>query len=786
MKSPVTRLSRLPLLLCVAGGAVFLALQEDVRANCDPPPLGLVSWWQAEGNGNDVAGTNNGTLAGGATFAVGEVGSGFSFNGAGAFVGVADSPSLRFTNELTVELWYKDTGATAGHYYGLLAKRGPYPTGSNFGIDMYIGAPSVLQVYIQDPNYSGYLVSTSPVPAPGVFHHLAATYRQAAAEQVELKTYVDGQLVQTGTVAGNLARTVNNAPVTIGADDPNEVYFLGTIDEPSIYNRALSAAEILAIFNAGTAGKCFSAPPSILQQPTNQAVLVGDSATFSVRASGSQPLNYQWTMDGTNLPGATNASILLTNVQVFESGRYAVLVTNSLGSILSSNALLTVTTPTCVTPPPGIVSWWPGEGNALDLAGTNNGTLTNGAGFGPGEVGQGFTFNGASSYIEIPNSSTLNFTNDFTVELWYKDTGLSAGAYAGLIAKRPYTGPCSFGLTIIGGSQGSFLVYYLDPKYGTYQSSTYSPLPAPGAWHHLAASFHQVTAEQLEISSYIDGTLVKVGELPGNLTRTTNNYPLHIGCSNPPGGEFFKGDIDEVSIYNRALTPSEIAAIFNAGSAGKCNFVGNQQDTLSVQGPIVFQGQSGTAFVNLLAKGNENAVGFSLSFDPTLVAYAGASVGSDAINSTMNVNAIHASNGQVGIALALPSDVAFNAGTRQLVALNFQALTATSVDIPLSLTDTPVSREVSDTNALSVLTSYSNGIISINPRPSLAIGNSIQGIRLAWPLWATNYNLQQNFGTISPITTWTNVSISPVVVTNASTVTLPLAKSAQFYRLKHQ
>jgi len=85
-------------------------------------------------------------------------------------------------------------------------------------------------------------------------------------------------------------------------------------------------------------------PPMIVGQPTNQVVSAGRSATFSVDATGAAPLNYQWIFDGTNvLAGATNRSLLLTNVQANEAGTYGVLVANAAGSTNSVAAKLTVT-----------------------------------------------------------------------------------------------------------------------------------------------------------------------------------------------------------------------------------------------------------------------------------------------------------------------------------------------------------------------------------------------------------------------------------------------------------
>ncbi len=102
------------------------------------------------------------------------------------------------------------------------------------------------------------------------------------------------------------------------------------IDELSVYNRALSTNETPAgIFNAGAIGKCFVAtPPFIVTQPTNQTVAVNGNASFRVTASGTLPLTYQWTFNTTNISSATNTTLSLTNVQLAQTGNYAVTVTN--------------------------------------------------------------------------------------------------------------------------------------------------------------------------------------------------------------------------------------------------------------------------------------------------------------------------------------------------------------------------------------------------------------------------------------------------------------------------
>jgi len=97
-------------------------------------------------------------------------------------------------------------------------------------------------------------------------------------------------------------------------------------------------------------------PPAIMQQPTNLDVIQGSNAIFSVTAAGTEPLSYQWwsetTLTWTAIDGATNATLVLTNVQVSDEGYYYVNITNSAGSVSSGAVYLTVITPPTITQQP--------------------------------------------------------------------------------------------------------------------------------------------------------------------------------------------------------------------------------------------------------------------------------------------------------------------------------------------------------------------------------------------------------------------------------------------------
>jgi hypothetical protein len=122
-----------------------------------------------------------------------------------------------------------------------------------------------------------------------------------------LKLYLNGTLESSQTVGGPV--NVSTEEFRIGGYNSGPWTMNGVVDEIALYGRALSEAEILAIYNAGAAGKCrVPTPPAIVTQPESRTVVAGDSVMFSVTASGTPPLAYQWSFNGTFIQGATNAT----------------------------------------------------------------------------------------------------------------------------------------------------------------------------------------------------------------------------------------------------------------------------------------------------------------------------------------------------------------------------------------------------------------------------------------------------------------------------------------------
>jgi hypothetical protein len=117
-------------------------------------------------------------------------------------------------------------------------------------------------------------------------------------------------------------------------------------------------------------------PPSITMNPGNRAVVRSQSAILAVGASGTAPLQYQWQFNNTTLAGATNASLLLTNVQPAQAGNYRATVFNPAGAATSAVAVLTVLLPPRILVQPTNRLVAPGNSAAFSVAASGTGPLT--------------------------------------------------------------------------------------------------------------------------------------------------------------------------------------------------------------------------------------------------------------------------------------------------------------------------------------------------------------------------------------------------------------------------
>ena len=227
-------------------GGLLLTAHFAVAQPCVPAPSGAVAWWRAEGNAQDAVGTHHGTLQGAAGYSSGQVGQAFSLDGAdGSYVSVPDSTDWDFgLNDFTIELWVKfneikrvmfvcqQSGAGAG------------------GFEFDFQAGGVGLVFARNPS-AGVSRPWSPSPVINTWYHVAVT-RQSGTYRL----YVNGVQQGAEEFDSNPVSNVTGS-LRLGSYTGENGYGVnGLMDEFSIYSRALSAAELLAIFNASSGGKC--------------------------------------------------------------------------------------------------------------------------------------------------------------------------------------------------------------------------------------------------------------------------------------------------------------------------------------------------------------------------------------------------------------------------------------------------------------------------------------------------------------------------------------------------
>jgi hypothetical protein len=747
---------------------------------CIPPPAGIVSWWKAEGNALDHAGTNHGTLQGQTAYGPGRVGQGFTLDGSGDGVRVGNPAELRLQN-FTIEGWIKrgnvlrassNPGGGSIFAYG----HGGYSLGmfdngvlffSRVGVS-YVGS----SVAITDTN----------------FHHVAVT--KAGTTVV---FYIDG----TPHAAPSYSASFTfSTPAAIGARGDNLANsFLGMVDEISVYNRALSVAEIQAIHSTGGSGKCEVAP-FITAQPADQVATVGSVATFTVGAAGTQPLSYQWQFNGTNLSGATAGSLVLANVQLADAGNYSVVISNLAGTVTSSNATLTVSLPPA-TVAVASLSAAAGAPVALPIVLTANGN-ENALGFSLNFDSTRLTYTGVSLGSGAAGAALLVNTNQV-------DTGKLGIAVA---LATDTTFPAGANEVVLVGFTTAVLTEATSTTLGFGDvpiNRQVSDAPGnPLAANYLSGtiSIGAVTYEG-DIAPRPNGDQnvtitdwVLAGRYAARLDYPTNASEFQRADTAPRAtlgdGAITVTDWVQTGRYAAALDPltpvggpeAEVAGGQpNGGSVRKADGEEGSGRQIAVLNGLLLWQQTATISVSLKAQGDENALGFSLAFDPELVTYAGAAPGSDANGATLNVNATQAGAGRLGFVLGLGTGSSFAAGNREVVKLTFNAATAASTQALITLTDQPVHRQVSDPGAFALPADYVSGALTVNPLPVLNIARADENLRLSWPLWATNFVLQQAEGSWTSPTNWTQLEIGIGTAADENTVTMPLSDGVRFYRL---
>lgn len=341
-------------------GMLLPSFAGEAAASCLPPPAGLVGLWPAEGTATDVVGGNDGTL-GSTTFTTAVVGQGFHFpTPAGVTIPGASIFNVQSPG-FTAEFWMQGIHDQPGALYMVLEKSHTATTGWAFGGDPVSG---ILTFLIGKGSGGPVAVSSLADLLDGSFHHVAGTW-----DGSDMHLFVDGVLQGSAAITTPAA---TGGSVNVGYFCCGGRPFRGVVDEVSIYDRALSQAEIQSIVTAGADGKCSPCGDGVLN-PSEQCddgnTVPGDCC--SPTCQGETP----------GMPCADDG-VACTLDHCGTTGR----------CLHPSDG-----TCPCVAPPPGIVSWWRADGSAADAIDGNPGSLQGAATFAAGAVAQASTSRAAAT-----------------------------------------------------------------------------------------------------------------------------------------------------------------------------------------------------------------------------------------------------------------------------------------------------------------------------------------------------------------------------------------------------
>jgi hypothetical protein len=210
----------------------------------------------------------------------------------------------------------------------------------------------------------------------------------------------------------------------------------------------------------------------------------------------------------------------------------------------------------------GLLAWWPAEGNGWDRIGGTEAEQTN-VSFTPGVAGQAFQLSGTNSFARIPpNPALVPSKGNFTVEGWFKTEDLVSSQTLLSLGRSPGGW---LQLVLAGSGTNVLASLGLNSTLPAGPALKSSPNVISKDFHHLALVHSDIDKR---FALYLDGRIAAEQTVPG--FAAAFNGEILIGRSPAPALDLFKGSIDELSVFDAALTPFDVESLYLAGAAAKC------------------------------------------------------------------------------------------------------------------------------------------------------------------------------------------------------------------------
>ena len=413
---------------------------------------------------------------------------------------------------------------------------------------------SAMHIYPQGNHFGKYcaegndFVFTNDSVPTNAWYHLIMT--KDSTNQVS--EYINGLFIQAGTVSpgqnltGSRISIAYNGEITWNTGE----FFKGTLDDIKIYNRPLSEYEVTQLYNESCSTFCYVPQP-------------GDTVYCIATSSDTCIINNP---DTSNLIIMTVIQPDTLEVMIFESSNPVCVGDTVCFSAFIENGGSNPTYQWNVNGDiqEGLVAWYPFSGDAFDASGNGNHGNVNGATLTTdryGRANSAYSFDGIDDFIIIPNSNSLNFTDQITLAYWVK-----------LESSAPYYFP-----------------YHIIEKYDSWGSgqrewdinfgiglsfSNWLTSFTADVYYFLV-----MTYDGDSIRVYKNGEKCLSSPLSGSIPYNTND--VYFGEYTLGGDYYFDGVLDDIRIYNRALSEREVYILYHEGDTSFC-YVPANGDTISL------------------------------------------------------------------------------------------------------------------------------------------------------------------------------------------------------------
>ena len=458
-----------------------------------------------------------------------------TWNGLADLSGFANQPvQFRFTLTSGELFSFWVTANASGASNGYVAANGPGFTGptDNLGFGAYPTTVATPQIYPVGGMISGSTAITILTSTVGATIHYT----------IDGTTPIASSPVYTGAFQLPASATVK------------AIAFASGLTQSAVSATTFSVNDVL--------------PTISLTAPSNGQTISG-SVTLSANASDPVGIaNVQFLIDGVPV-GTVKTAPFTTNIHTTTltnaTHQISAMVTDTVGNQASATVTVTVNNVINGGPMAGLVGYWSFDSayvngtSVLDQSGNNSVATATSTISVFGKVGQAVSFNGSTSNIQVISSQSnqlYDLVGDLSLSVWIRTTNSSR--YEALISKYAAGGVGSgYLLRTTPAGQAELLLGLSNVSVGDYIATDTKTIN-DAQWHHIAVV---ITMGQ-SVAFYVDGTLSSTHTVATVAGSAAGFFQMGVN-SYTPFGTYFTGNMDEVRVYNRALSATDVSSLYN-------------------------------------------------------------------------------------------------------------------------------------------------------------------------------------------------------------------------------